>query len=198
MKIIKSIIPISLLIFLGSTTSYSEGRNIIEGRVGGSFNGKFDSIDQNGNEILGEKSKTGYEIMLEGLKEVYPGLYLGLGVGYQQHGKAEKINGKSDELYNSVPTYGTIKYQFNRSNLIQPYLKANFGLSFNRTEAGLRSINETVNPYGFYSAIGGGIEIDQFIIDLSYQLNTAKTDNQLDEKINLSRITLGLGYRFDF
>jgi hypothetical protein len=188
----------SLLIALYTTSVYSEGRNIIEGRIGGSFNGKFKTLEKNGVEVLGEESSGGGEIVLEVLKETYSGLYLGFGLGYQKHGEAKDIKGESGSLYSSVPTYGTMKYQFNRDSQIQPYLKANLGLSFNRTESGLRKIDESINGFGFYGAIGGGIEIEHFIIDLSYQINTAKTDKEVEENIDVSRITLGLGYRFDF
>jgi len=198
LKKIRKIIYISLLVALSTTSAYGKGRNIIEGRIGGSFNGKFKTLEKNGVEILGEESKGGGEIILEGLKEVYPGVYLGLGIGYQTHGEAKDISGESGDLYGSVPTYGTMKYQFNRDNLIQPYLKANLGLSFNRTESGLRIIDESVNVFGFYGAIGGGVEVENFILDLSYQINTAKTEKELEESIDISRITLGLGYRFDF
>ena len=187
-----------LLIILSNTVTYSAGRNIIETRIGGSFNGKYKSVESDGIEILGEGSKVGYEIVLEGLKEVYPNTYVGLGIGYQKHGQAKDIKGKSSELYTSVPAYITIKYQLNSYETIKPYLKTNFGLSFNRTENGLRDLEEKVNGYGFYGAIGGGIEIEQFIVDLSYQINTATTDGSSEKNIDHSRVTLGLGYRFDF
>jgi hypothetical protein len=195
MKKIKLLV---LLVVLTTTTVYGAGRNIIEGRIGGSFNGKYKAVEENGIEILGEDSETGYEIILEGLKEVYPDTYMGLGIGYQKHGKAKDLDGKSGELYTSVPIYGVVKYQFNTRGTIQPFLKTNLGLSFNQTESGLRDLDEKVNPIGFYGAIGGGFEVDQFIVELAYQINTAKTDNHAEKNIDHSRITLGLGYRFDF
>ncbi|WP_028855680.1 outer membrane beta-barrel protein [Psychrilyobacter atlanticus] len=194
----KKIKLLTLLTILTANTVYGAGRNIIEGRVGGSFNGKYKSIEENGTEVLGEDSEIGYEVILEGLKEVYPNTYMGLGIGYQKHGKAKDLNEKSGELYTSVPIYGAIKYQFNTDGTIQPFLKTNIGLSFNQTENGLRDIDEKVNPIGFYGAIGGGFEVDQFIVELAYQINTAKTDNNIEENIDHSRFTLGLGYRFDF
>ncbi len=194
----KKIKLLALLAVLAVNTAYGAGRNIIESRIGASFNGKYKTIEKNKTEILGENSETGYEIVLEGLKEVYPDTYMGLGVGYQKHGKAKDIGEKSGELYRSIPIYGAIKYQFNTDGTIQPFLKTNLGLSFNQTENGLRDIDEKVSPVGFYGAIGGGFEVDQFIVELSYQINTAKTDNNIEENIDHSRFILGLGYRFDF
>ena len=188
---------LSFLIF-GSCVTFSSGRNIIEVKVGGNFNTTYKSIEKNGNEILGKEAKGGYEITLEGLKEVFSNTYMGIGIGLQKHGEANNIGGEADYLYNSVPIYGTVKYQFNSDGLVQPFFKANLGLSFNRTEKGLRSIDESVNPVGFYGGLGGGIEVENFILDLTYQVNTAKTDKNFEEEINTSRLTLGLGYRFDF
>lgn len=195
MKQIKLLV---LLALLTANTAYGAGRNIIEGRIGANFNGKYNSIEENGTETLGEDSETGYEVIFEGLKETYSNTYMGLGIGYQKHGKAKYLNGKSSELYTSVPVYGAIKYQFNTDGTIQPFFKTNIGISFNQTESGLRDIDEKVNPVGFYGAIGGGFEVDQFIVELAYQINTAKTDNNIEENIDHSRVTLGLGYRFDF
>ena len=194
----KKVKLLALLAVLTVNTAYGAGRNIIEGRIGANFGGKYKSIEENGTEVLGEDSETGYEVVLEGLKEVFSNTYMGLGIGYQKHGKAKDLNKKSGELYTSVPVYGAVKYQFNTAGTIQPFLKTNMGLSFNQTESGLRDIDEKVNPVGFYGAIGGGIEIDQFIVELAYQINTAKTDNNMEENIDHSRFTLGLGYRFDF
>ncbi|UUV18505.1 porin family protein [Fusobacteria bacterium ZRK30] len=194
----KKIKLLAVLVVLTANTVYGAGRNIIEGRIGANFNGKYNSIEKNGSELLGEDSETGYEVILEGLKETYSNTYMGLGIGYQKHGKAKALDGKSGELYTSVPIYGVIKYQFNTDGTIQPFLKTNIGLSFNQTENGLRDIDEKVNPVGFYGAIGGGFEVDQFIVELAYQINTAKTDNNMEENIDHSRFTLGLGYRFDF
>jgi len=191
------LIILSFLI-LGSSVTFSSGRNIIEVKVGGNFNTTYKSIEKNGNEILSKEAESGYEITLEGLKEVYPNTYMGLGIGLQKQGKAKNIGGKSQIPYNSIPIYGTVKYQFNNEGLLQPFLKANLGLSFNRTESGLRSIDENVNPVGFYGGLGGGVEIENFIIDLSYQVNTAKTDKNFKDEIHTNRVTLGLGYRFDF
>jgi len=195
MKKIKLLV---LLAVLTANTAYGAGRNIIESRIGANFNGKYNSVKENGTELLGENSKIGYEIVFEGLKEIYPNTYMGLGIGYQKHGKAKNLSGKSSDLYTSIPVYGSIKYQFNTDGTIQPFLKTNLGLSFNRTESGLRGVDEKVNPVGFYGAIGGGFEIEQFIVELAYQINTAKTDNNIEENIDHSRVTLGLGYRFDF
>lgn len=189
---------LTILALLSANSVYGAGRNIIEGRIGGNFNGKYNRIQDNNLEILGESSKIGYEVVLEGLKEVYPNTYIGLGIGYQKHGKGEILGDKSKDLYQSVPVYTAIKYQFNSDGTIHPFLKTNVGLSFNKTENGLRYLGEKVNPIGFYGAIGGGFEVDQFIIELAYQINTAKTDNNIEKNINHSRLTLGLGYRFDF
>lgn len=194
----KKIKLLTLSVILTANTAYGAGRNIIESRIGGNFNGTYNSVERNGTELFGKESKIGYEVIFEGLKETYPNTYMGLGIGYQKHGATKNLDRNSSELYTSVPVYGAIKYQFNTNGTIQPFLKTNIGFSFNQTESGLRDIDEKVNPVGFYGTIGGGFEIEQFIIELSYQINTAKTDNNIEKNIDHSRVTLGLGYRFDF
>ena len=43
----KKIRLLVLLVVLTTTTVYGAGRNIVEGRIGGSFNGKYKAVEEN-------------------------------------------------------------------------------------------------------------------------------------------------------
>lgn len=57
---------------------------------------------------------------------------------------------------------------------------------------------------GLYYGIGGGVQVNGFTVDLMYQANYAKAkiDNgdgtKQEHNLNLHRVTLGLGYAFNF
>ena len=57
---------------------------------------------------------------------------------------------------------------------------------------------------GLYYGIGGGVQISGFTVDLMYQANYAKAkiDNgdgtRQEHDLNIHRVTLGVGYAFNF
>ena len=49
---------------------------------------------------------------------------------------------------------------------------------------------------GLFYGIGTGVEYKNFLVDLSYDITQAKTDE--DDKFNIKKLTLSLGYQFNF
>lgn len=196
MKIKKILLLATML--TSTTIAFSQGRNIIETRLSFTFNGKYNPFDSSSDKSI--HAKTGYEVNAEWLREIYSDTYFGLGLGFQKHGdaKIENAQVEAKDLYSSIPFYIALKHQFNTDGLIQPFIKTNLGASFNITENGLKDSNRGINGFGYYATLGGGFEIDNFILDLSYEINTAKTDQNEEDDLDLTRFTLGLGYRFDF
>ncbi len=206
----------------------AEGTNLYL-RAGADINGKFDVIVD--NDFIANKKKAdkiGHEIAVEVTKEVLPNFELGLGVAYQNHGKAEKniyniSAGQNITNYyempemKSIPLYVTTKYNLPINTMVKPYLKADLGYSFNKIDGKLGIIDirggkrlnipsyETEIKDGTYFGIGGGFEYNDFTMDLMYKINKAELeygekDSKKREKKDLdySRITLSVGYKFNF
>lgn len=56
---------------------------------------------------------------------------------------------------------------------------------------------------GLYYGIGAGAEYNNFVVDLMYKVNRAEMKAEVDGKrikkdLDYSRITLSVGYRFNF
>lgn len=207
-----------------------EGTNLYLS-TGVDISGKFEKMYyQNGDVNLNksQNDKGGFELNIEGTKEFYPNLELGLGLSYQDHGKPEKYSvtkqGYGNYIfentgYKSLPLYAIIKYNIPVESNIKPYLKANLGYSFNFDEKDLKAAgkgaqggssiqlkNSKVSlDNGLYYGIGGGIEYNNFIVELMYKVNKADSEIRMfdgTEKVkgnyDYSRTTLAFGYRFNF
>lgn len=175
----------------------------------------------------GETEDFGYELAIEVTKNVTDSLELGLGVAYQNNSELKKYNvvqPTGDLLnytvgnYNSIPVYLTGKYNFDTINNWKPYLKANLGYSFNIQEKDSNIPNPWPAEYktkvknGLYTGIGVGAEYNNFLVDLTYSVNYAKATLELkdnpegdreyiktkSQSLNYSKLTLSVGYRFDY
>lgn len=196
-------------------------------RFGGDIYSKYSKYSEEGTKYSNGKTKGfGYEIAIEGTRNIYNNLELGLGMAYQSHSKNKNFTEKTDSetntvtigKYDSIPLYVTGKYSFDTKSAMKPYLKANLGYSFNinekNTTASLSNERQTdkislktkVNN-GLYAGIGAGIEYNNYLIDLMYQTNFAKgsIEREADapitskkSKLNYSRVTLSAGYKFNF
>lgn len=111
---------------------------------------------------LNEKKASGFgwELALEGMREVWAdqGLELGLGLAYQRHSKTKGYDNSGEFLgdqefwtqetksFDSIPLYVVAKYKFENLDILpsgwRPYVKADLGYSFNR-ERGNSSLLET-------------------------------------------------------
>ncbi len=208
-------------ILMTGAVSFSEG-NIIEFRGGFSPSPKFD-VTPSG------KAKPSFEIGAEYRYAVTNNTELGAGIAYQNHGKIKKFTDIEDstlrveiqdtKMYNSVPLYLTVKYNFRNESDFIPYIKANLGYSFNSGSSSnnYKTYNKLTGAVidegklkdfsvdnGMYYSIGAGLTYKGFNVDLSYQVNSANVkgtryDGRKDEgSADIRRVTLGFGYQLGF
>jgi hypothetical protein len=180
----KKLLLIGLLVAT-TTTALAENR-YIETRVGlvgmGSYN--YDSSDA----VTKEKTKgVGVDFSLELMNEVTPGLYLGAGVAYQVNQENKRAE---NPLFTSIPVYGAVKYSLGyiADSSWESYIKGNLGYSFNSKDGGKHTPKD-----GLYWALGGGIENDGVLLEISYQDTYSEVNHT---NYNYSRWTFGIGYRF--
>lgn len=182
-------------------------------KAGTDFNRKFEIVKQDNISLNKKKADNfSWELALEGTKEIYKNTELGIGVAYQAHGKpksADNIFDINDSLgYSSVPLYLTGKYNFNSMSGITPFVKMNFGYSYNTgnhdTEVfdSNSGISDIKIKHGLYYGAGIGAEYNNFIAELMYQVNKAEaeisyknTDNTKNN-FDYDRITFSFGYKF--
>ena len=120
--------------------------------------------------------------------------------------------------FKSVPLYVTAKYNFPVEGNIKPYLKADLGYSFNDERGNFKVIKTasskasepgysrellTKVENGLYYGIGAGAEYNNFVIDLMYKINKAKVEmdnynERIKDDLDYSRVTLSIGYKFNF
>lgn len=208
---------------VSSLSMASEGVNLYF-RAGADIDGKFKTFNDNEIMTVNEKEtdKVGYEIASEVTKEVLPNFELGLGLAYQNHSRAKynKFTQDNATYYfdipevESIPIYITSKYTFMADSMIKPYIKADLGYSFNSL-SGNFAYNDIYNEEkkqakydseikdGIYFGIGGGFEINNFTMDLMYKINKMEFkyghgDEKITKDFDYSRVTLSVGYKFDF
>jgi len=184
-----------LIFFIYSVISLAEDTDKLEFRIGGNLGGKYKKISTTNFKNNSEPKDIGYEFIIELVHEPIPNLITGLGAGYQRENQVE-IEGKSYNLIDTIPVYATVKYRFNGIGIYKPYIKLNLGVSIPYTRSDLDRTGVIVET-GFYYSLGGGVEYKDMVIDLSYQYNENKLEGKYDGKIELSRLTLGIGYRLD-
>ncbi|WP_297487804.1 OmpW family outer membrane protein [uncultured Cetobacterium sp.] len=185
-------------------------------RVGGDVASKYSKYKlktkEEGNlDVSNKKTKGfGYELAVEGTQNITDNLEVGLGLAYQNHSKNKTYNGNDFTAkmgkYDSIPLYVTGKYNFDTESTLKPYLKANLGYSFNinesKSDIDKTSVKTSVKN-GLYTGIGAGIEYNNYLVDLMYQINFAKASlSNGDEtsgksKLDYSRVTLSVGYKFN-
>lgn len=182
-------------------------------------------------DTINKKHNKGFkgEFSAEITQVIMPKFEIGLGVAYQEHGKLKADTSYEDNYSDinlpkmkSYPVYAVAKYNIITEGDYKPYVFANLGYSFNDGKASTsingieNGIKYTANSNieyknGMYWAIGVGMEIKNFMIDLSYKKNHGKCSwhenvkfdseeysENSKEKINYGRVTLGFGYKFDF
>lgn len=211
-----------ILALILSSLSFSEN-NVVEVKLGVSPSPRFDVTPSS-------KAKASYEIGAEYRYELTNNVEIGGGISYQNHGKLKRFTDIEDtmvrvdvsdtKLYNSIPIYATVKYNFRNETEFTPYIKANLGYSINTSNKnkstyetynksnGLLLDSGTLKEYkaknGIYYSLGIGAEYKGFIGELSYQINTSKIDGLRYDGIRDSgradnkRLTLGIGYQFKY
>ena len=186
-------------------------------RAGGDVYSQFNRVDYEGVGLGGKSSKgMGYEVALELTKSTLDNmLEVGWGVAYQKHAKFKSedgifggVNYDSDlDSFDSIPIYLTAKYNFlNFENGAVPYIKGDAGYSINRNNSGEIRFDgleyNTDVKNGGYFGLGAGMEYDNFLVDLMYKLNTGKIEGEndfdWDDSLRNYRVTLSVGYKFNF
>jgi opacity protein-like surface antigen len=199
---------ILLIVGLISSLAFAEGNRIeVRGAIdlGQEFNHNYWDLQKD--------AEFSYELAVEYRRELAGNFELGAGLAYQDHGKVKTGNyntfSTEGDLYDSIPLYITGRYTFKNSTDLTPYVKLNIGYSFNMNDGtlkikdalGERDLNVDAKN-GFYYGTGIGLEYKNFVADLSYQVNyadiEAKDGNFDGSKANFQRVTLGLGYNFNF
>ena len=209
--------------------------NVIEVRLGGDLKNTY-IVENNGQRTELDKSvyKNWIEVVTEYRKEILPNFELGGGVAvkrakndstplYEQY---KKINPAPTDKFEttvknivSVPVYAVAKYNFNNSTSVKPYVKAKLGYAFNKgvysyelKKGNLEMKMETKYGDGVYLGLGTGVEIKNFVVDLSYNSTNMRTSTDIKNVVNsvpkepkhiLSTVknhsvTLSVGYLFKF
>ena len=162
------------------------------------------------------RKDVGYEFAIEATETVLPEFEVGLGLAYQDHGrpKAPEFDGEEGERlprFKSVPLYAVAKYNIPLESEFKPYLKADLGYSFNlKNSKTYRDEDEELKlsyKDGMYWGLGAGVEYENFVADLMYKMNYGKVKCEIRDdkgsgsrspKINYGRISLSVGYKFNF
>ncbi|WP_293722885.1 outer membrane beta-barrel protein [uncultured Cetobacterium sp.] len=127
----------------------------IYGKVGLDIWSEYDEWTFEGEKLnKKDTDKLGFEIALEGTKNITNNFELGLGIAYQNHATPKSVKesevetvpepvrlSRATEYYSeyetempsfdSVPLYVVAKYNFETESMWKPYLKATLGYSFN-------------------------------------------------------------------
>lgn len=160
----------------------------------------------------------GYELTFEATREIYPNLEFGAGISYQNHGSTKALVDREYDVkldmpkFSSVPIYLVTKYNIPTNSNIKPYLKADLGYSFNHSSGSFKvteyDLEETRKfssdiKNGLYFGIGAGVEYNNFVADLMYKINKAKFETstpygKTKDDFDYSRVTLSVGYKFNF
>lgn len=187
-------------------------------RAGVDIDSEYDNIALESRKASnGSTDGLGYEIALEGTKNINQNIEFGLGIAYQRHSDLDSYFGKDwsgpktfkVKRYDSIPIYLISKYNFNQfNNGLKPYLNINLGISFNMSDGDTQRGNNKIEADvadGLYFGVGGGIEYRNFFIDLMYKMNTGEIGHSYSEykelyknDMNYSRVTLGFGYKFSY
>lgn len=196
-----------------STLSFSKYSKYLEVKVGKEVSSTYDGIREFilGDVLSEETKNSGYKISLEGMMEIDSKIDLGLGIAY--HKQADRKVSHSliwdyrGSQYDSVPLYLVGKYKFLTNTKFTPYVKFNVGYAFlvNKESLFDERVNRE-NPVLFenkgYFAIGGGLEYDNFVLEIMYSETKAKYYFETEKKNTFStgynNIILSAGYKFNF
>lgn len=184
----------------------TEGLGNLYFKFGADVAQKYKQINEPGIPFYSSKDAKdiGYELTIEGTKEVAPNFELGLGVSYQDHGKikdcwyptGEPVSDDYDKEYGdivsgykSIPLYVTGKYNIPVESNVKVYLKADLGYSFNVGEKDTEWKFLTIKngeeerwsafykqkvKNGAYFGVGAGVEYNEFVAEVMYKVNKAK------------------------
>ena len=190
----KLLLPL-MLIF--AFNSFSQSSIVL--KAGGSFNGTFSK------DYWEEDTKTSlsYQGALELQTEINSFITVGLGSGYYEGALLEKIgsetadlSGKNLVLFNSIPLYITGQCYLPGGNNIKPYIKINYGYSYNLKSELAEKLNVGIENDEYYGA-GFGVEVKSLVLEVLYEVNKAGiyVDNNL-KRSDYRRISAFAGLKF--
>jgi len=199
---------ILVLLTLVGSIAMAQG-NIYEFRAGWDLHNRAKDSDKE-YQIRKDVLKTGPEVSFEYRKEVTDNLELGGGLAYKYN---DSVSMKG---LHSVPIYATAKYNFKNDSAVTPYVKAKLGFAVNSGKIDFQTINtpgvdstaQMKFKHGFYYGAGAGVEYNNFVADLSYNVNTLrakynysyndflgnKKESSGKETLNHGMLTLSVGY----
>lgn len=186
---------ILFLFILINCISYSDTPFKHELRFGYDINGST-SVE---NETFTHKAN--FELVYEMYDEVYNNLDLGLGIILRRESSAREVNilgvnYEERKFANFTPLYITLKYRFPFEKF-SAFTKLNIGYSFNHSSDFFHD-NKYNTKDSLYYAVGTGLEFNNFIFDLSYQIINYKIEKSSNSiGLENSRITVSLGYQFE-
>lgn len=184
-------------------TSFSKypTRLYINAGVGYGF---YDKVDN-----TREAKEIATEISIEGTKEFYPNVEIGLGIAFQKHGEPgdtieDDVKIQLSE-FKSFPLYLVGKYSFNTTkNGWKPFIKTDLGYSFNTMEdskgysEGIGILLDTKVTNGIYTGLTIGAEKENILFGLGYRFNKADIKFEDDrEHYNSHRVMATIGYKFN-
>ena len=178
---------ILVLLTLVGSIAMAQG-NIYEFRAGWDLHNRAKDSDKE-YQIRKDVLKTGPEVSFEYRKEVTDNLELGGGLAYKYNDlTARKVDVNENKVsvsmkgLHSVPIYATAKYNFKNDSAVTPYVKAKLGFAVNSGKIDFQTINtpgvdstaQMKFKHGFYYGAGAGVEYNNFVADLSYNVNTLR------------------------
>lgn len=175
------------------------GESSILLKAGGSFNGNFNK------DYWEETTKTSlnYQGAFELLTDINSFITIGFGSGYYEGATLEKIGSESAELFNknmvffnSVPVYVTGQCYIPIKGIIKPYIKINYGYSYNIKSELAENLNVDIESDDYYGA-GFGVEVKSLILEVLYEVNEAGVlvDGEL-KQTDYRRISAFVGIKF--
>ena len=130
---------------------------------------------------------------------------LGLGIKYEDDFEARSIN-YDDNFAATVPVYAMAKYKFVLDRTSNVYLKGTLGYNFVIDGDYIDDIkNAYPNAYGIkteggiYSGIGFGVEVNNFVGELNYNVTRIGYTNQNNVKYDYenAKVSATIGYKLD-
>lgn len=209
---------ILVLLSLVGSLAMAQG-NVYEFRAGWDLYNRTKDVD--GKTVIGKDVlETGPEVTFEYRKQITDNFDLGAGISYKYNNLTDKKIDVDDDIdlsmkgLHQVPIYGTARYNFRNSSNVTPYVKANLGFALNSGKIDIQDNDPTYDytaqmkfKNGFYYGVGAGVEYNNFVADLSYNVNTLRAKysesyndafgsyNEDDkETLNHRMLTLSVGY----
>lgn len=135
----------------------------------------------------------------------YKNIELGLGIKYEEDFEAKSIN-YDDHFAATVPVYAMGKYKFNMDRNSNIYIKGTLGYNFVIEGDYIEDVkNAYPNAHGIkteggiYTGLGFGVEVNNFIGELNYNISRISFTNQNNVKYDYenAKISATIGYKLD-